>query len=82
MHEDKRYAWDRHGNLVCKRRGRLREQHYAYDAQGQLTHVLSRSAIGSALAHEQLTAFAYDALGRLTQAGNASAHLRFTYDPL
>ncbi|CAN7212380.1 DUF6531 domain-containing protein [Acidovorax sp. LjRoot129] len=30
----------------------------------------------------QETTYAYDALGRLTQADNGAAHLRFAYDPL
>ena len=64
VYEDKRFAWDRHGNLLAKKSGRHKEQHFAYDAQGQLTHVLTRSGLGSATAREQLSEYGYDALGR------------------
>ena len=64
VHEDKRFAWDRHGNLIAKKTGNRKAQYFAYDAQGQLTHVLTRSGLGSATAREQLASFAYDALGR------------------
>ena len=64
VHEDKRYAWDRHGNLIAKKTGSHKAQYFAYDAQGQLTHVLTRTGLNSATAREQLAAFAYDALGR------------------
>jgi RHS repeat-associated protein len=64
VYEDKRFAWDRHGNLLAKKSGRHQEQHFAYDAQGQLTHVLTRSGLGSATAREQLSEYGYDALGR------------------
>ena len=62
--EDKRFAWDRHGNLTAKKTGSHKAQYFAYDAQGQLTHVLTRTGLNSATAREQLAAFAYDALGR------------------
>ena len=64
VHEDKRFAWDRHGNLIAKKTGNRKAQYFAYDAQGQLTHVLTRSGLTSATAREQLASFAYDALGR------------------
>ena len=64
VYEDKRFAWDRHSNLLAKKSGRHKEQHFAYDAQGQLTHVLTRSGLGSATAREQLSEYGYDALGR------------------
>ena len=64
VHEDKRFAWDRHGNLIAKKTGSHKAQYFAYDAQGQLTHVLTRTGLNSATAREQLAAFAYDALGR------------------
>ena len=64
MLEDKRFAWDRHGNLIAKKTGSHKAQYLAYDAQGQLTHVLTRTGLTSATALEQLVAFAYDALGR------------------
>ncbi len=64
VHEDKRFAWDRHGNLIAKKTGSHKAQYFAYDAQGQLTHVLTRTGLNSATAREQLVALAYDALGR------------------
>ena len=64
VHEDKRFAWDRHGNLIAKKTGSHKAQYFAYDAQGQLTHVLTRTGLNSATAREQLASFAYDALGR------------------
>ena len=75
--EDKRFAWDRHGNLLAKKTGSHKAQYFAYDAQGQLTHVLTRSGLGSATAREQLASFAYDALGRrvakrVARAGTAN----------
>ena len=63
-YQDKRFAWDRHGNLIAKKTGSHKAQYLAYDAQGQLTHVLTRTGLTSATALEQLVAFAYDALGR------------------
>ena len=64
VYEDKRFAWDRQGNLVAKRVGRHKAQYFAYDTQGQLTHVLSRNGLDSSTVREQLCSFAYDALGR------------------
>lgn len=61
---------------------------------GKVTH-LERDALGRLLTKraylerndgdeppEQEATYAYDALGRLTQANNAAAHLRFAYDPV
>ncbi|MFE1573450.1 RHS repeat-associated core domain-containing protein [Comamonas odontotermitis] len=64
VHEDQRFAWDRHGNLIAKKTGSHKAQYFAYDAQGQLTHVLTRTGLNAATAREQLVAFDYDALGR------------------
>ncbi|WP_287085087.1 hypothetical protein [Acinetobacter sp.] len=48
------------------------------DALGRL---LAKRALGHTGPMEEAT-YRYDALGRLTQAGNAASHLAFAYDPV
>lgn len=83
-----------------------RHQRYAYNAAGELTHVIERGGsdfgpgkvtrferdalgrmtrkhhVGEAPEHAASSQFAYDALGRLTLAGNAVSEVKFAYDPL
>ncbi|MGB7991811.1 MAG: hypothetical protein WCF44_20605, partial [Candidatus Methylophosphatis roskildensis] len=69
--EDKRYAWDAHGNLVEKRIGQHTIQRYAWDAQGQLAEVQVSGRHGATR-----TRYAYDALGRRTAKRHTDAQGR------
>ena len=103
-----------HTNFRCDLLDRLtdeigfdgRHQRYAYNAAGELTHVIERGGsdfgpgkvtrferdalgrtiekrhIGEAAEHPASSQFAYDPLGRLTQASNAVSDVSFAYDPL
>nr|WP_052170719.1 RHS repeat-associated core domain-containing protein [Massilia sp. JS1662] len=55
---------------------------YVRDALGQLTEKVISRVTGAAQAQQMRLRFAYDALGRMTQAINADATVSMTYDAL
>ena len=58
--QDVRLAYDAFGNIIHKKKGRWREQQFAYDADNRLLCVRGDAPQGGPLT----TRFAYDALGR------------------
>ena len=64
VHQDMRFAWDRHGNLAEKRTGKHTRQLFSYDAQMQLVQVRTQRLLQSGNPIEQVVRFEYDALGR------------------
>ena len=64
VHQDMRFAWDRHGNLSEKRTGKHTRQQFSYDAQMQLVQVRTQRLLHTGNPTEQVVRFEYDALGR------------------
>ena len=64
VHQDMRFAWDRHGNLAEKRIGKHTRQLFRYDAQMQLVQVRTQRLLHTGNPTEQVVRFEYDALGR------------------
>ena len=64
VHQDMRFAWDRHGNLAEKRTGKHTSQQFSYDAQMQLVQVRTQRLLHTGNPIEQVVRFEYDALGR------------------
>jgi RHS repeat-associated protein len=78
--EDKRYAYDVHGNLVDKKVARHTQMTLAWNAAHQLTHAhVTRNA-----QHDtptvQHTEYGYDAFGRRVFKRDAFGDTRFTWD--
>jgi RHS repeat-associated protein len=57
--QDLRYEYDAFGNVRAKKKGRMREQRFIYDADDRLIEVRGNAGSGDCI-----TRFAYDALGR------------------
>ena len=64
VHQDMRFAWDRHGNLAIKQTGKHTRQRFAYDAQMQLVEVTTERMLHTSSPSVQTVRFDYDALGR------------------
>ena len=64
VHQDMRFAWDRHGNLAEKRTGKHTSHQFSYDAQMQLVQVRTQRLLHTGNPIEQVVRFEYDALGR------------------
>jgi YD repeat-containing protein len=67
--EDKRFAYDAHGNLIEKKIGAHTVQRFAYDAEHQLVEVITTRGLKTknnpqAKSISVTACFAYDALGR------------------
>ena len=80
-----RYCWNAAGELshVVERGGSDfgpgKVTRLERDAMGRMT---ARQHVGEAREHAASSRFAYDAMGRLTQANNAWSEVKFNYDPL
>ncbi|NHZ63492.1 DUF6861 domain-containing protein [Massilia genomosp. 1] len=85
-----RYRYDDSGMVVGKEEHGSGERsqytridtHYARDSAGQLIEKIVSRANGAASAEQIRVRFAYDPLGRMTQAVNAAAEVTLHYDAL
>jgi RHS repeat-associated protein len=80
MFEDKRYAYDAHGNLLDKKIGRHTAMLLAWNAAHQLIHsAVSRNA-DHAAPTVQRTEYGYDPFGRRVFKRDAFGETRFDWD--
>lgn len=85
-----RYRYDDSGLVVGKEEFGSRERsaytrietHYSRDSVGQLIGKIISRATGDASAEQVRLRYAYDTLGRMTQAINAAAEVTLEYDAL
>ncbi|NHZ42951.1 DUF6861 domain-containing protein [Massilia aquatica] len=85
-----RYRYDNSGLLTAKEElgsGERSEYtridtHYSRDSGGQLVETLISRATGDTQAEQLRLRYAYDAVGRMTQAINADAEVNLRYDAL
>ncbi len=78
--EDKRYIYDGHGRLACKKSGKHTEQRFEWDAENRLTAVHTTRRPHTPEAATQVTRFDYDALGRRVAKHDAFGRTRFIWE--
>lgn len=80
--EDKRYIYDGHARLVCKKSGRHTEQRFEWDDESRLVAVHTTRRPHTPEAHTQVTRFEYDALGRRVARHDAFGTMRFIWEDM
>lgn len=78
--EDKRYIYDGHGRLVCKKSGRHTEQRFEWDDESRLAAVHTTRRPHTPEATTQVTRFDYDAMGRRVTKHDAFGRTRFVWE--
>lgn len=80
--EDKRYIYDGHGRLACKKSGRHTEQRFDWDDENRLVAVHTTRRPHTPEATTQVTRFDYDAMGRRVASRDAFGTTRFIWEGL
>ncbi len=80
--EDKRYIYDGHARLVCKKSGRHTEQRFEWDDENRLVAVHTTRRPHTPQASTQVTRFEYDALGRRVAKHDAFGTTRFIWEDM